>query len=66
MAEEKQKPVVKLIGGDGNAFSVLGACLRVLRQAGYSQAEQVRFMKEATSGDYNQVLATAMKWLEVE
>lgn len=63
---EKKRPRVHLLGEDGNAFGILGRCLRALREAGYSQAERDRFTAEATAGDYNELLATAMRWLEVK
>jgi len=56
---------VKLIGGSGNAFAILGAVSNALRRAGVSQEERAAFTREATSVDYNQLLATAMKWVEV-
>ena len=65
MNETKRKPAVKLIGEDGNAFAIIGKCKRALRKAGM-QEEAEAFVKEATSGDYNGVLAAAMKYCEVE
>ena len=53
---------VKLIGEDGNAFAILGKVSRSLRKNGHGDlAEQ--FMKEATSGDYNNLLRTCMKYV---
>lgn len=57
---------VKLIGCDGNAFTILGAVLRELRHAGVSEEERKEFHAQATSGDYNHLLATVMQWVEVE
>lgn len=57
---------VQLIGKDGNAFNILGICLRAMRQAGLSQEERDAFYAEATSGNYDHLLATCMKWFEVE
>ena len=59
------KPKVKLVGEDGNAFSVIGRCCRALKEAGYSEAQVKAFTDEATSGDYSNVLATAMAWCDV-
>ncbi len=59
------KVKVKLVGEDGNAFAVLGKVRRALVRAGASKEELDAFMKEATSGDYNNLLATAMKWVDV-
>jgi hypothetical protein len=60
------KPTVKLVGEDGNAFAIIGACQRALRRAGCSAAHIDAFRKEAMSGDYDNVLQTAMKYCEVE
>ena len=52
---------VQLIGRDGNAFSILGTVKQALRRGGESREFIEAFMKEATSGDYNHLLATCMK-----
>lgn len=57
---------VELTGTDGNAYAIIGAVTRALRRAKVSQAEQDVFREEATSGDYDNVLQTAMRWVEVE
>lgn len=59
------KPRVKLVGKDGNAFMILGLCSRVLKTAGVEKAVVDAFQKEATSGDYGNVLRTAMKYCDV-
>ena len=59
------KPIVKLVGTDGNAFAILGKVSKALKRAGLEK-EAKEFMKEATSGDYNHLLQTAMKYVEVE
>ena len=58
--------VVQLIGTDGNAFAILGAVRKALKQAGISKEERDAFMQEATGGDYDNVLTTAMRWVEVK
>lgn len=64
-SEPSVKPIVKLIGDDGNAFNILGRVRRALIQAGLTdQAE--RYVQEATSGDYHHLLATTMRYVEVE
>ena len=55
---------VQLTGTDGNAFSILGKVSAALRCAGHRDAAE-EFVKEATSGDYDNLLATAMKYVEV-
>lgn len=57
---------VKLIGEDGNAFTILGKVTRALREAGVSAEERQRFMFEAQSGDYDNLLRTVMNWVTVE
>ena len=58
-------PVVKLIGADGNAFNIIGLCRRAARQAGWPAEKIDAVTKEMTSGDYNHLLATAMKYFDV-
>jgi hypothetical protein len=57
---------VSLVGGDGNAFAILGAVKKALRRGGVDQAECDAFFDETTSGDYDHLLQTAMRWVEVE
>jgi hypothetical protein len=56
---------VQLIGEDGNAFAVLGRVQKALRKAGVSKEERDEFLAEATSGDYDHLLATVMDWVDV-
>jgi len=63
--KEKQKPKVRLVGSDGNAFSILGKVSAALKKAGYSPEEVKEFQTDATSGDYDHLLQTAMKWADV-
>ena len=55
---------VKMVGEDGNAFACLGRCQQALRRAGKMEMWD-EFHKEATSGDYNHLLATIMDWFDV-
>jgi len=57
---------VRLSDIDGNAFAILGAVQRALRQAGIDEEEIKEFFEEATSGDYDHLLETCMRWVEVE
>jgi hypothetical protein len=56
---------VQLTGKDGNAFAVLAAVVNAMRRAGVSQAEKTKFHEEATSGDYDHLLATCTRWVTV-
>ena len=57
---------VQLTGTDGNAFAILGKVLGAMRRAGVSDEERSQFQNEATSGDYDHLLATCMNWVDVE
>lgn len=51
-------------GYDGNAFNVLGLCQCAARKA-HVPAEDIKaFMEEASSGDYDHLLATCQKWFD--
>lgn len=60
-----EKPTVRLIGDDGNAFFILGKVSAALKKAGLKE-QAAEFLKEATSGDYDHLLQTAMKYVEIE
>jgi len=57
--------VVKLVGEDGNAHAILGRVQYELRLAGVSQEQINQFLEEATSGDYDHLLATCQRWVKV-
>ncbi len=57
---------VSLLDGDGNAFSILGKVHRALQKAKISHGEIEEFLAEATDGNYNHLLRTCMKWVNVE
>lgn len=56
---------VQLTGGDGNAFAVIGAVTKAMRRAGCSNEQIEEFRADAMSGDYNHLLATAMRYVDV-
>ena len=56
---------VQLTGRDGNAFAVMGSVKEALRKAGVSREETDQFLEEAMSGDYNNLLCTCMRWVNV-
>lgn len=55
---------VRLSGQDGNAFTILGACRRAAERAGLPPQEVKAFIEEATAGDYDHLLQTAMRWFD--
>jgi len=56
---------VELVGQDGNAFAIIGACVKMMKKAKLQQSEIDEFNKEAMSGDYDNLLRTCMKWFDV-
>jgi hypothetical protein len=57
---------VQLSGQDGNAFAIIGRVGQALRRAGVPKEERDQFIAEATSGDYDNVLQAAMRWVTVD
>ena len=56
---------VKLIGEDGNAFAILGKVRKALKRGGYGNLI-AEYTKEATSGDYDNLLRVTMEYVNVE
>ncbi len=56
---------VQLTGTDGNAFAIMGAVRTALRRAGVPREEIEAYSAESTSGDYDNLLQTAMRWVDV-
>ena len=56
---------VRLVGEDGNAFAILGRASKALKRAGLVDVAD-EFMGEATSGDYNHLLETVLKYVETD
>jgi len=60
------KPTVKLIGQDGNAFAIMGRIKQALKGAGADKEYIDKYISEATSGDYNHLLAVSMEYVNIE
>ena len=56
----------KLSGTDGNAFSIMGTVQKALRKGGVPSEEIESYYVESVSGDYNNLLATASRWVNVK
>lgn len=56
---------VELVGHDGNAFSIIGRVRKAMKKAGLSEEQIKEFTDEATSGDYDHLLQTAMRYVDV-
>ena len=66
MKGPKTKPTVKLIGQDGNAFSIMGRVKKALMLAGAEKEYVDRYLSKATSGDYDHLLVVSMEYINVE
>lgn len=62
---EIKKPTVKLVGMNGNAFAVIGACMKAARGAKFTQEKINAIRTEMMSGDYNHLLAVACEHFNV-
>lgn len=63
---ENNKPTLKLVGKDGNAFAILGEANKVAKKAGWSQGQIDEMRAKAMSGDYDNLLQTMMEYFVVE
>jgi len=57
---------VQLTGRDGNAYAIMSAVSKALRQAGVSEEEINQYQDESMSGDYNNLLRVAAQWVNVQ
>ena len=62
----EDKPNLKIIGQDGNAFNILGLARRAATKAKWSADKIDEYLTEAMSGDYNHLLATTAKYFNVK
>ena len=64
-----QKPItdikLTLVGADGNAFSSMGRARQALRRGGRADLIE-EFTKECTSGDYDHLLQTCMRYFDCD
>jgi len=65
MKEPLTKPIVQLIGQDGNTFSIMGRVKQALKSAGADKEYIDKYLSEATSGDYDHLLVVSMEYVEV-
>jgi hypothetical protein len=56
---------VQLVGLDGNAGAIMGRVAEALRRDGVPRDKINEFRTECMSGDYDHLLQTCMKWVEV-
>lgn len=58
-----QKVTVKLVGEDGNAYSIMGRVSKALKRSGQPEAAK-EYLERATAGDYNHLLAVTMEYVD--
>jgi hypothetical protein len=60
-----RKPVVQLIGQDGNVFNLVGICSRALKKAG--RLEEAKAMQERvfSCGSYEEALVIMSEYVEI-
>jgi hypothetical protein len=61
-----EKPTVKLVGEDGNAFVIMGRISAALHKAGYKKEYIEKYQEESMSGDYDNLLVVATKYVNIE
>jgi hypothetical protein len=56
---------VRLLGQDGNALNVLGLVGKALKEAKVPMDQMELFYQEAMEGDYDHLLQTCMRWVNI-
>jgi hypothetical protein len=51
-------------GPDGNAFAIMGRVQAALKKAGATEKELAQYSMDSMSGDYDNLLAAADKWVD--
>jgi len=64
--KEYPEIVVPLVGQDGNAVAIMGRVANAMRKSGVAQEEINQYLDESMSGDYDNLLRTAIKWVATE
>lgn len=65
MTPKYDNVTVNLAGQDGNAFAVMAKVSGALRKEGVPNDEVESYIQESMSGDYDNLIVTAMKWVNV-
>lgn len=63
IGEMTDKPKVRLVGEDGNAFAIMGRAVKALKSAGYREQAK-EYQERATSGDYNNLLSVTLEYVD--
>ena len=66
MPKKTSKPICKLVGTDGNVFSVIGNVSTALRRGGHIDKVEEFQEKAFRCGSYDEVLRLCHKYVEVQ
>ena len=64
--QERQKPKMQLIGGDGNIFAILGRASGLLKDAGMETQSDEMIGRVTACGDYYEALNIISEYVETE
>lgn len=65
MKGPETKPTVRLVGQDGNAFSIMGRIKHALKRAGADKEYIDEYLSKANSGNYDHLLVVSMEYVDV-
>lgn len=65
MNRSEEKPVCKLVGTDGNVFSIIGLVIAALKNAGFGERADEFREKAFSAGSYDEVLRLCMEYVDV-
>ncbi len=65
MIPPREKPVVKLVGEDGNGFAIVAKVATALKREGADVEYVNDYKKRAKSGDYDNLLQVTLDEIEV-
>lgn len=53
-----------LVGVDGNAYAIMGYTSKAMKRAGFTKEEVDHMYKEATSGDYSNLICVCDEYID--
>ena len=66
MKAPETRPIVKLVGENGNAFAIMGRVSKALKRAGADKEYIDKYLNESMSGDYDHLLGVAMEYVDAQ
>lgn len=60
-----KKPVVQLVGQDGNVFNLIGICSRALKKAGRVEEARLMQLRVFQAGSYGEALSIMGEYVEI-